>query len=103
MCVLGFLYSSWPGSSRPSTSSVLASISPCFEPGSRPASPRLSGMTLATLGLLGSLCSVLGAPLFAVLHALGVEHAAQDVIAHARKVFHATAADHDHRVLLQVM
>src|SRR5262245_34951944 len=53
--------------------------------------------------LLGSLCSVLGAPLLAVLHALGVEYAAQDVIAHARKVLHAAATDHDHRVLLQIV
>ena len=30
----------------------------------------------------------------AVLHALRVEHAAQDVIAHARQVLHAAAADH---------
>ena len=49
------------------------------------------------------LCSVFGTALPAVLHALGVEHAAQDVVAHARQVLDAPAADHHHRVLLQVM
>src|SRR5262249_19490600 len=39
----------------------------------------------------------------AVLHALGVEHAAQDVVAHTRKVLHAAAADHHHRVFLQIV
>src|SRR5207245_422788 len=68
--------------------------------GSRSARPR---MTLTTLGSLGPLCSVLGATLLSVLHALGVEHAAQDVVAHAREVLHAAAADHHHRVLLQIV
>src|SRR5258705_8792406 len=48
-------------------------------------------------------CSVHGAALFAVLDALGVEHTAQDVIAHARQVFDAAAADEHHRVLLQIV
>src|ERR1700737_1734654 len=52
---------------------------------------------------LGSFCSVLGAPLLAVFHALGVEYAAQDVVAHARQVLHAAAADHHHRMLLQIV
>src|SRR5262249_42787322 len=56
-----------------------------------------------TTQLLGSFCSVFGAPLLAVLHALGVEHAAQDVVAHARQVFHAATTDHHHRVLLQIV
>src|ERR1700730_1259035 len=53
--------------------------------------------------LLGSLGAVFRTPLLAVFHALGVEHAAQDVIADARQVFDAAAADHHHRMLLEVM
>jgi hypothetical protein len=41
--------------------------------------------------------------LFAVLHALRVERAADDVVADARQIFHAAAADEHHRVLLQVV
>src|SRR5712671_4707417 len=48
-------------------------------------------------------CSVDGAALFAVLDALGVQDAAQNVIAHARQVFHAAAADQHDRVLLQIV
>src|SRR5512134_2446729 len=47
--------------------------------------------------------AVLRAALLAVLHPLRVEAAADDVIAHARQVLHAAAADQDHRVLLQVV
>src|SRR4051812_4454738 len=53
--------------------------------------------------LLRTLGAVLRTALLAVLDALGVEHAAQDVVAHARQVLHAAATDHDHRVLLEVM
>src|SRR5215468_3858288 len=53
--------------------------------------------------LLGSLCSVFRAPLLSVGHALRVEHAADDVVAHPREILDAAAADHHHRVLLQVM
>src|SRR6188474_990317 len=42
-------------------------------------------------------------PLLAVFHTLRVEHAAEDVIAHARQILDAAAADHHHRMLLQVM
>src|SRR6202161_2299671 len=55
------------------------------------------------LQLLRALGAVLGSALFAVLHALRIEHAAQDVVAHARQILDATAADHHHRMLLQVM
>src|SRR5262249_36550861 len=72
-------------------------------PGPRSAPPRLSGMSLTMLGSLRPLGAVLGPALLAVLHALGIEHAAQDVIAHARKVLHAATTDHDDRVLLQIM
>src|ERR1700730_11325869 len=47
--------------------------------------------------------AVFGTALLAVLDALGVEHAAQNVIAHARQVLHPAAADHDDRMLLQIM
>src|ERR1700735_3138662 len=60
-------------------------------------------MILASLRSLRTLGAVLRAALLAVLDALRVEHAAQDVVAHARQVLDAAAADHDDRVLLQVM
>src|SRR5262245_11335411 len=53
--------------------------------------------------LFGPLCSILGAPLLAVGDALRVEHAPDDVIAHARQVFDAATADHHHGMLLQVV
>src|SRR6185369_13939089 len=53
--------------------------------------------------LFRTLGAVLRTALLAVLDALGVEHAAQDVVTHAGQVLDATAADHHHRVLLQVM
>src|SRR5581483_531247 len=53
--------------------------------------------------LLGPLGSVLGASLLAVRHTLRVEHAADDVVAHAGEVLDAATADHHHRVLLQVV
>src|SRR4029434_5917444 len=52
---------------------------------------------------LGALCAVLRAGLLAVLDAGGVERAAHHVVAHARQVLHAAAADQHHRVLLQVV
>jgi hypothetical protein len=54
-------------------------------------------------GLLRTLRAVLGAGLATVLDALRVEHAAQDVVAHAGKIAHTAAADEHHRVLLQVV
>src|ERR1700731_2488264 len=68
----------------------------------RPA--RLAGYFGRYLGLLlRSLGTVFRTALLAVLHALGVEHAAQDVVAHARQVLDTTATDHHHRVLLQIV
>src|SRR5277367_306971 len=62
------------------------------------------GMTLRfRSGSLRTLGAVFGAALLAVLDPLGVEHAAQDVVAHAGQILDAAAADHDHRMLLQVM
>src|SRR5438105_2786641 len=60
-------------------------------------------MTRATLGSLRTLGAVLRTALLAVLDALGVQHAAQNVVAHAGQILDAAAADHDHRVLLKVM
>src|SRR6516164_3299949 len=53
--------------------------------------------------LFGSLCSVFRSPLLAVFHALRIEHTAQDVVAHAGQILHTAAADHHHRVLLQIV
>src|SRR6266851_8131657 len=59
------------------------------------------GMWDRSLG--GALRAVLAAALLAAGDAHGVERAADDVVAHARQVLHAAAADHHHRVLLQVV
>src|SRR5579863_6750449 len=61
------------------------------------------GASISWAVSLRPLRSVLRTPLLAVLHALGIEHAAQDVIAHAGQILDAAAADHHHRMLLQVM
>src|SRR6476659_5085891 len=53
--------------------------------------------------LFGTLGAVLRTRLLAVLDALGVEHAAQHVIADARQVAHAVDTYHHHRELLQVV
>src|SRR5260221_723434 len=47
--------------------------------------------------------AVLRTALAAILDALGVERAADDVVAHAGQILDAAAADQHHRVLLQVM
>src|SRR5258708_40110835 len=47
--------------------------------------------------------AILGTSLFSVGDALGIEHAANDVITHARQVAHATAPDQHNRVLLKVV
>jgi hypothetical protein len=71
------------------------------------------GQNLAFLGaaaaghtsssLLRTLGAVERTTLAAVLHALRIEHTAQDVVADAGKVLHATPADEHHGVLLQVV
>src|SRR5690606_36240314 len=60
-------------------------------------------MTMPPAWSLRPFRAVLRTALLAVLDALGVEHAAQHVIAHAGKVAHTAAADQHHRVLLQVV
>src|SRR5262249_20115288 len=99
------ILASWPGSSRPSTSCLLLP-----RPGPRlaPPVPRVAlrapgDLRKTTQVSLGSFCSVLRSPLLAVLHALGIKDAAQDVVAHAGQVLDAAAADHHHRVLLQIV
>src|SRR5688572_32895880 len=62
----------------------------------------LRGMA-SCLHLLRALGAVLRTGLLAVLHAGGVERAADDVIADAREVLDATAADQHDRVLLEVV
>src|ERR1700742_938152 len=55
------------------------------------------------LSLFRTLGAIEGPALLAVLHALRVEHAANDVIANARKVLHAATADQNNRVLLKIV
>src|SRR5215469_5266190 len=69
-------------------------------PGSHFARPE---MTLAMLGSLRTLGAVLRTALLTVLDALRIEDAAENVIAHARQVLDAAAADHHHRVLLKIV
>src|SRR6476646_1244865 len=61
------------------------------------------GMTFAMLRLLRTLGAVLRTALLTVLDALGIQHAAENVVAHTGQILDAAAADHDHRVLLKVM
>src|SRR3569623_2104818 len=65
----------------------------------------LSGVTTGhfVFSLLRPLRAVLRTALLAVLHALGIARAADDVIANARQILHAAAADHDDRVFLKVV
>src|ERR1044071_7027948 len=58
---------------------------------------------MAFPGLLRALRAVLGARLLAVLHARGVERAADDVVPDAGEILDAAAADQHDRVLLQVV
>src|SRR5688572_30539681 len=55
------------------------------------------------LSLLRPLGAILGTALLAVLDALGIERAADDVIANAGQVLHTAATDHDDGVFLQVV
>jgi hypothetical protein len=69
---------------------------------------RISGLSVwLSIGrsryAFGRLAPVLRAALLAALDADGIEGAADDVIAHARQVLHAAAADEHQRVLLEVV
>src|ERR1700754_577685 len=55
------------------------------------------------ISLLRTLGAIERTALLAVLHALRVEHAADDVIANARKILHAAATDQHDAVFLQVV
>src|SRR4051812_5804561 len=61
---------------------------------------RLRGMNLS---LLGALRAVLGTTLHSTLHADRVERPADHVVAHARQILDAAAANEHQRVLLQVV
>src|SRR4029450_5578808 len=66
----------------------------------------LGGTTTGHLflpALLRTLGAVLRPALLAVLDALGVEGAADDVVANAGQVLDAAATDHHHRMFLQVV
>src|SRR5665213_627782 len=73
------------------------------------ASGRMSRLTARRRRDIGSplllrpLRAIQRTTLTALGDALGVEDAAQDVIAHARQILHAPAADQHHRVFLEVM
>src|SRR6185437_6155737 len=69
-------------------------------PGSRFARP---GTIFATLRSLRTLRAVFRPALLAVLDALRIEDAAENMVAHAGQILDAAAADHHHRVFLQVM
>src|ERR1700756_729751 len=60
-------------------------------------------MTFAMLRSFRTFRAVLRTALLTVLDALGIEDAAENMITHAGQILDATAADHDHRVLLKVM
>src|SRR5437899_8870954 len=60
-------------------------------------------MTFATLRSFRTLGAVLRTALLTVLDALGIQHAAEDVVANAGQVLDAAAADHHHRVFLKVV
>src|SRR5207248_1268459 len=64
--------------------------------------PFLQATWVGSLAAL-ALGAVLGARLLAVRDPLGVDHAADDVVAHARQVADAAAADQHDRVLLEVV
>ncbi len=58
---------------------------------------------LTAILLLSYFRAITAAALFAVGDALAVEHTAHNMITNTRKILDASAANNDHRVLLQVM
>src|SRR6476660_9475854 len=64
---------------------------------------RFGAGPLRGISALLLLRAVAAASLLAVLHALGVERATDDLVAHAGQVLHPAAADEHDRVLLQVV
>src|SRR5262249_49357532 len=88
---------------RPSLTFAMAVLATSCLSGSPWSSFAHSGDLRKEAELLRPLCSVFGAPLLPILHALGIEHTAQDVVAHPRQVLDAAAADHHHGMLLQIV
>src|ERR687885_2599875 len=88
----------------PSTSTLLTSwvTSGDWYTGSATSGRRGAG-PLRGMSALLLLRAVPAASLLAVADTLGVERAADDLVAHAGEVLHATAAHEHHRVLLQVV
>src|SRR5215469_11566806 len=84
---------------------LVTTVSPNLASGrtSRLTAARRRDMALLLAPLLRPLGAVFGPPLAAVLDALGIERAADDVVAHARQILDAAAADQHHRMFLQVM
>src|SRR3954449_10570327 len=83
------LETSWVTSCDPNTGST--------------SSGRLAAGPLRGISALLLLRAVAAASLLAVLHALGVQRAPDDLVAHAGQVLHPAAAHQHHRVLLQVV
>ena len=61
---------------------------------------RLKLLLLSSFGLLGA---ILGTSLHTTVDTLSIESTTDDVVTDTRKVLHTAAADHNHRVLLQVV
>src|SRR5882762_7431195 len=73
---------------------------PSKDPGTRFARP---GCLSPRRKSLWPFCSVYRAALLSVLHALRIEHAAENVIAHARQVLDAAATDQHDGMFLQIV
>ena len=61
---------------------------------------KLKLLLLCSLGLLGT---ILGTSLHTTVDALRIQSTTDDVVTDTRKVLDTAAADHNHRVLLQVV
>src|SRR3954447_23121750 len=88
----------------PSVSTLETSWLTSWDPTNRSMSiGRLAAGPVRGMSALRLLRAVAAASLLAVLHALGVERTADDLVADTGEVLHATAADEHDRVLLQVV
>src|SRR5215213_9799070 len=94
----------WATCFLPSLSTLETSCVTCWDPktGST-SSGRLGAGPLRGISALLLLRAVAAAGLLAVLHALGVQRSADDLVAHTREVLHPAAADEHDRVLLEVV
>src|ERR1041384_4171648 len=82
---------------------LLSVISPNFGSGRISRFSGRGGRDFCYIPLLRTLCAVLRTALATVLDTLGVENAAQHVVANAGKVADAASADQHHAVLLKVV